>query len=96
MERELPLLPKRMMCRESPYMTEFVHGRVTHDTKPGPKPYLTREEETELNKFLVQTSDYGYGRTKREVKQIVFKTCKLKEDAEILKSQMGGFLKTKS
>lgn len=40
-----------------------VHGRVTHGTKLGPKPYLTREEETELSKFLVQTSDYGYGRT---------------------------------
>ena len=71
-------------------LLDRVHGTVTHGTKPGPSPYLTRVEETELSKFLVETSDYGYGRTGRQVKQIVYNSCKLKEEKEkrkILKSE---------
>ena len=70
MERGLPLLPKHTYDVPQITLHDRVHGRVTHGTKPGPKPYLTKEEEIELSKFLVQTSDYGYGRTRKEVKQI--------------------------
>jgi len=37
-----------------------VTGHVTHGRKPGPNPYLTKAEETELSKFLVVTSKAGY------------------------------------
>ena len=73
-----------------------VTGRIPHGKKPGPDPYLTTEEETELRDFLIETSDYGYGRTRREVKKIVYDTCKLKEEAKqkrylgVTKYPMGG------
>ena len=52
-----------------------LHGRVscrvTHGKNPGPKPYLTREEEAELSDFLIETSDYGYGRTRHRINLFV-------------------------
>ena len=65
-----------------------VTGRVTHGTKPGPNPYLTKAEETELSKFLVVTSKAGYGKTRSEVKLIAERALKYKEsnqDVQILK-----------
>jgi len=65
-----------------------VTGRVTHGRKPGPNPYLTKAEETELSKFLIVTNKAGYGKTRAEVQSIVERTLKLKEteeDAKILK-----------
>jgi len=44
-----------------------VSGRVAHGTKPGPKPYLTREEESEFADFLVETSKAGYGKSRKQV-----------------------------
>jgi len=38
-----------------------VSRRVVHGIKPGPKPYLTREEESKFADFLVETSKAGYG-----------------------------------
>ena len=66
-----------------------VFGRVTHRKKPGPESYLKTAEEDELRDFLIEVSDYGYGRSRREIKQIVYETCKQKEKEEkkkILKS----------
>ena len=31
-------------------------GRVVHGTNPGPKPYLTRDEETKLSAHLLQAT----------------------------------------
>ena len=65
-----------------------VTGRVTHGRKPGPNPYLTKAEETELSKFLIVTNKAGYGKTRAEVKSIAERTLKFKEteeDAKILK-----------
>ena len=44
-----------------------IHGRVIHATKPGPRPYLSSTEETELSSFLKSCSDIGYGRTRTDV-----------------------------
>ena len=46
-------------------------GRVKHGTKPGPKPYLSLEEEEELAHFLVNCSKLGYDKTRRQVLQMV-------------------------
>ena len=48
-----------------------ISGRVLHGVKPGPKPYLHPEEESELSQFLLQCSEVGYGKTRRDVLSIV-------------------------
>ena len=40
---------------------------VTHGVKPGPKPYLTMEEETKLAEFAVETASVGCGKTRSEI-----------------------------
>ena len=47
-----------------------VTGRIPHGKKPGPDPYLTTEEETELRDFLIETSDYGYGEPEGKSKKL--------------------------
>ena len=51
-------------------------GRVKHGTKPGPAAYLNQKEGEELVKF--ECSRMGYGKTKREVLQIVEDAAKQK------------------
>ena len=45
-------------------------GKVTHGTKPGPKTYLTVNEETELGEFVQVVGELGYGKTRTQVKNI--------------------------
>lgn len=52
-------------------LKDRLSGRVKHGAYPGPVPYLSREEEDELAAFLMQVSEIGWGKTKREVIQIV-------------------------
>lgn len=52
-------------------LQDRVKGRVVHGTKPGPRPYLDSKEEGELCNFLVDVSEVGYGKTKKEVKLLV-------------------------
>ena len=66
-----------------------VTGSVAHGRKPGPAPYVTKAEETELSKFLVVTSKAGYGKTRAEVKSIAERTMKLKEAKEDVKLLKG-------
>ena len=47
-----------------------ISGKVSHGDKPGPKPLLTAAEEGEFADFLVEVSQAGYGKTRREVRQI--------------------------
>ena len=53
-------------------------GRVTHGTNPGPKPYLSSQEEDELAAYLTSTSKAGYGKTRRQVMNIVQHVAKEK------------------
>ena len=49
-----------------PTSTLFDHmtGKVEIGVNPGPKPYLSREEEEELASFLIQTAKIVYPHTK--------------------------------
>ena len=44
--------------------------KVTHGTKPGPKTYLTVNEEIELGDFIQVVGKIGYGKTRAQVKNI--------------------------
>ena len=50
-------------------LKDRLSGRVKHGTKPGPRPYLSPEEEEELALFVVNCSKMGYGKTRRKVLQ---------------------------
>ena len=52
-------------------LKDRLSGRVVHGTNSGPKPYLTRDEETKLSAHLLRASSIGLGRTRRDVKCIV-------------------------
>lgn len=42
-------------------------GKVQYGARPGPNPYLTREEEEELASFLIRIAKIGYPHTKKQV-----------------------------
>lgn len=44
-------------------LKDRLSGRVVHGTKPGPKPFLSSNEESDLAEFLVEAAKIGYGRT---------------------------------
>ena len=46
-------------------------GCVIHGRKPGRKPYLTKQEEKELTDHLVLAAKVGYGKTRRDVMNLV-------------------------
>jgi hypothetical protein len=48
-----------------------VSGKVLHGTNPGPKPYLTMDEEQQLGTYLKHCAKVGYGKTRRDVVGIV-------------------------
>ena len=47
-----------------------VNGRVKHGTLPGPKPYLSKREESKLAEFIVSVAAKGYGKTRQQIKGI--------------------------
>ena len=49
----------------------LLSGRVVHRVKSGPRPYLTAEEEAELSSHLLQASEIGLGKTRRDVLTLV-------------------------
>ncbi len=59
-------------------LKDRLSGRVIHGTKMGHKSYLTRGEEKELVKFLVNCSKMSYGKTRCEVLRIVQAVVKKK------------------
>ena len=63
-------------------LKDHLSRRVIHGTKPGPKPYLTVDEEAELSQHLLQASAMGLGKTRRDVKCLVEVCVSL--EAEIL------------
>ncbi len=70
---------KGMSCNKSSDMNgvprstlkDRVNGRVIHGTNPGPIRYLSTEEETLLADYLLEASDMGFGKTRRDVCCIV-------------------------
>ena len=47
-----------------------ISGKVLHGSKPGPKPYFSPTEEKEMANFLFDVAKAGYGKTRKEVRQI--------------------------
>ena len=45
-------------------------GRVVDGTNPGPVPYLSKEEEKDLEEYLIEANKIGYRKTLRQVKVI--------------------------
>ena len=45
-------------------------GKVIHGTKPGPQSYLTTCEEAELGEFIQVVGEIGYGKTRKQIKNI--------------------------
>ena len=52
-------------------LKDRLSGRVQHGVNPGPKPYLSKEEESELADHLIHVANLGYGKTCRDVKCLV-------------------------
>lgn len=48
-------------------LKDRLSGRVEHGTKPGPRPYLSPEEEKD---HVLTAAEAGYGKTRREIKII--------------------------
>ena len=51
-------------------LRDHTSGRVQHGRKPGPSPYLSNAEEKELSSFVTDVAKAGYGKSRREIKQI--------------------------
>ena len=52
-------------------LKDRISGRVLHGRKPGPKPYLTPVEEKELAEFVKSCAGLGYGKTRKDVLNVV-------------------------
>ena len=57
-------------------LRDRLSGRITHGSKPGPKPYLTSSEELELSSFIKESAKVGYGRTRKNVMIIAERVAK--------------------
>ena len=49
-------------------LQDRISGRVLNGCRPGRKPYLSKLEERDLSKFLVEVADIGYGKSRQEIK----------------------------
>ena len=52
-------------------LKDRLSGRVQHGVNPGPKLYLSKEEESELADHLIHVANLGYGKTRRDFKCLV-------------------------
>ena len=52
-------------------LQDCVSGYVQHGKKPDPHPYLNKEEEEDLVKFVEVVADVGFGKTRKQIKAMV-------------------------
>jgi len=57
-------------------LQDRVLGKVIHGTRPGPQPYLNKEEEGDLAEFIEVVADVGFGKTRKQVKAMVEQVAK--------------------
>ena len=57
-------------------------GKVTHGKRPGRKPYLDPDEETQLAEFIIECASVGYGKTRIEIMTIAENTARDKKVKE--------------
>ena len=53
-----------------------IKGKVVHGVKPGPKQYLSVEEETELAEFAIEAASVGCGQTRKQIMTIAENVAK--------------------
>ena len=63
-------------------LKDQLSGQVKDGVLPGPDPYLASGEDKELATFLVDCASVGFGKTRREVMEIVEQVVLEKEVAE--------------
>jgi len=56
-------------------LLDWNSGKVIHGSKPGSSPYLNKEEESELAQFVVEVSEIGYGKTRKQISGMVEKVA---------------------
>ena len=49
---------------------DHISGKVCHGDKPGPEQLLSPVEEEEFANFLIEVAQAGYGKTRKEVRNI--------------------------
>ena len=47
-----------------------INWKVVHGTNPGPKPFLSSAEEKELPNFLLDVAKAGYGKSRKQVRNL--------------------------
>jgi hypothetical protein len=63
-------LHESMVYQGRPYAIGFNNGKVVHGTKPGPKPFLSSAQEKELSNFLLDVAKAGYGKSRKQVRNL--------------------------
>ena len=48
-----------MECLARSTLQDHISGRVAHGSKPGPKPYMSRQEKAQLSEFLQAFGQVG-------------------------------------
>ncbi len=71
-------------------LKDRIAGRVIHGTNIGRDPFLSKQEEEELVKFLVKCSKMGFGKTRAEVLKIVEATLTKKNGNDEKYPTVGG------
>ena len=76
-----------------PKMTLHNHisGNVTNSDKPGPDKLLLPPEEEEFSNFLVQVAHAGYGKTRKEIRNIAGRVAVDKREERHQMYHMGSF-----
>ena len=59
-------------------LKDRLKGRVTHETKLGPHPYLNSREEKELVDYLLDAAKTGFGKMRQQIKCIAENVAKEK------------------
>ena len=65
-------------------LQDRISGRVQHGIRPGPKPYLNKLEEGNLVNFIEVVAEVGYGKTRKQVLNLVESTAR---DEGVLRKQ---------
>ena len=60
-------------------LRDHISGHVQHGKKPGPEPYLNREEEEDLVNFIEEVAEVGFGKTRKQIKAMVEQTAREKQ-----------------
>ena len=60
-------------------LRDRISGHVQHGKKPGPEPYLNKEEEEDLANFIEEVAEVGFGKTRKQIKAMVEQTAREKQ-----------------